>query len=185
MEYVPVVNEDDEWIYSARRDIVHDEEKPLWHRSVTVLTFASEDREQLLVQRRSSNKERKPGYREFTGGHVESGESYREAAIREYAEELLDRPPEHTSIESEDFEKVIKLDKQSPDNHEKVAVYSTVYDGPFDLSDEVDSAWYAPVDEVLEDIEENPGEYTNSAVRSFEEYFETAEELTNVPGYRF
>ena len=175
MEYVPVVDEDDEWIYSARRELVHDEENPLWHRSVTVVTFKTEEKEELLVQRRSADKERKPGLLEFTGGHVLSGESYREAAIREYCEELMDRTPEQTSIQDEDFQDIGKLDKESPDNREKVEVYSTVYDGPFDLSEEVDAAWYAPVEEVAEDIYENPERYTNSTVESLENCLETIE----------
>ena len=175
MEYVPVVDEDDEWVYSARRELVHDEENPAWHRSVTVLTFRTEEQDELLVQRRSKDKERKPHLLEFTGGHVLSGESYREAAIREYCEELMDREPEQTSIEDSDFEELMKLDKKSPDNWEKVSVYHTVYDGPFDLSEEVDSAGFAPVDKVAEDIENNPEMYTNSAVESLTEYLEDSD----------
>lgn len=175
MEYVPVVDENDEWLYSMRREHVHDQENPLWHRSVTALTFRTEEKQELLVQRRSADKERKPGLMEFTGGHVLSGESYREAAIREYCEELLDREPEQTSIEDSDFEELVKLDKKSPDNWEKVSVYQTVYDGPFDLSEEVDSAEFAPVDKVAKDIENNPEMYTNSAVESLTEYLESSD----------
>ncbi|WEL23475.1 NUDIX domain-containing protein [Candidatus Nanohalovita haloferacivicina] len=175
IEYVPVVDEDDEWMYNARRELVHDEENPAWHRSVTVLTFRTDEQEELLVQRRSEDKERKPGLLEFTGGHVLSGESYREAAIREYCEELMDREPEQTSIEDDDFEELTNVDKKSPDNWEKVSVYHTIYDGPLDLSEEVDSAWYAPVDEVVEDIEDNPEMYTNSAVESLKAYLESSE----------
>lgn len=173
MEYVPVVNENDEWLFSARRGAVHDEENPLWHRSVTVLTFQTPERENLLVQRRSADKERKPGHLEFPGGHVESGETYLEAAIREYSEELLDRRPDQTSITADDFTAVQKIDKMSHDNYEKVKVYSTVYDGPFDLSDEVDSVWYEPVDELDDNMARHPDIYTNSTKQSFEEYFES------------
>lgn len=168
-----MVDEDDQHLFDARRAHVHDEENPLWHRSVTVLTFRTEERDEMLIQRRSRNKERKPGLLEFAGGHVLSGEGYREAAIREYAEELLDRRPEQTNIGAEDFQELEKLDKKSPDNYEKVAVYSTVYDGPLELSDEVMEAEYVPVQEVAQDISQNPENYTNSTVESFQAYQET------------
>ncbi len=178
---MPVVDEEDEWLFNARREHVHSDQNPLWHRSATVLTFRTEERDEILVQRRSQEKERKPGLLEFTGGHVLAGESYREAAIREYCEELMDRRPGNTSIQDKDFQELEKLDKKSSDNWEKTAVYSTVYDGPFDLSDEVEEAWYAPVEEVEMDISENPDKYTNSATRSLESYLENwkVEELVN------
>jgi 8-oxo-dGTP pyrophosphatase MutT (NUDIX family) len=171
-EYVPVIDEDDEVLYNARRSVCHSEENPLWHRSVTVLTFRSDDMEEILVQRRSDEKERKPGLLEFAGGHVLAGEDYCEAAIREYSEELLDRPPEDTGIEYEDFLSLGKVDKRSPDNCEKVAVYATVYNGSFDLSDEVADAWFEPFEDVVQDIGSRPERYTNSTRRSLEEFLE-------------
>jgi isopentenyldiphosphate isomerase len=172
LEYVPVVDEEDQYLFDMRRELVHDEKNPLWHRSVTVLTFRTENRDEILIQRRSRDKERKPGLLEFAGGHVLSGEEYREAAIREYAEELLDRRAELTSIDMEDFRQLEKIDKKSPDNYEKVSVYSTVYDGPLDLSDEVMEAEYVSVQELAQDIEQNPENYTNSTLESFRAYNE-------------
>lgn len=171
-EYVSVVDEEDNVVYNARRSLCHSDENPLWHRSVTVLTFESEDMENVLLQQRSGDKERKPGLMEFAGGHVLAGEDYCEAAIREYAEELLDRTPEQTSIEYEDFWPLGRMDKKSEDNWEKVAVYATVYDGPFNLSEEVRDAWFEPFETAVEDIHSRPERYTNSTKRALEEFYD-------------
>ena len=47
-----------------------------------------EGRWELIYEVRSNNLKRQPGEISFPGGQVEDGESYREAAIRETAEEL-------------------------------------------------------------------------------------------------
>lgn len=59
----------------------------LWHRSVQVLIFATDDR--LLLQRRSDTKDLFPGYYcASASGHVAAGDGYDETADREVREEL-------------------------------------------------------------------------------------------------
>ncbi|MFX0183696.1 MAG: NUDIX domain-containing protein [Candidatus Hodarchaeota archaeon] len=84
-ELLVVVDEHDRPIGIASRSQCHRE--GLIHRSVGVVVFNSTGK--VLFQRRSKNKDLYP--RKFTlsaTGHVEVGESYREAAHRELREEL-------------------------------------------------------------------------------------------------
>lgn len=170
MEYLPVIDEEDQVKYRARKEICHSAENPLRHRSVTVMTFKSEKRDQILVQRRSPYKKRKPGLLELTSGHVAAGETYREAAEREYAEELFDCTPEEAPFSSEELNCLYKLDKESEDNLEKIKVYSTVQDRSFNLSDEVQEAYFEPIEEVLKEASKHPQNYTNSALKALKEY---------------
>jgi len=69
----------------ATRDECH--KKGLWHRAV--YAFIVNDKNEILLQRRSSNKKQWPNKWDVTiGGHVLMGEFGREALIRETKEEL-------------------------------------------------------------------------------------------------
>ena len=89
-ELLDVVDENDSVIGVAERRAIH--LKGLFHRSVHVFVIDRECR--IYLQRRSLNKEEHPGkWDSSAAGHVHSGESYSEAAVRELAEELgLDNP---------------------------------------------------------------------------------------------
>lgn len=84
-EFLEVVNEKNEVVELKSRKEVHD--KNLLHRSIHIMLFNSVGR--LALQKRSMNKDRYPGYfTSATSGHVNPGESYEQAAIRELKEEL-------------------------------------------------------------------------------------------------
>src|SRR5664279_3413535 len=84
-EYFDVVNERDEPVGRATRREVHARE--LLHRSVHVLVFDSAGR--LFLQKRSMAKDRDPGLWESScSGHVDAGEDYDTAVVRELGEEL-------------------------------------------------------------------------------------------------
>lgn len=84
-EVFDVVDRLDQVIGQAPRSRVH--EQGLLHRAVHVFVFNS--RGQLLLQRRSASKDEYPlRYTSSASGHLETGESYLEAAIRELKEEL-------------------------------------------------------------------------------------------------
>ena len=84
MEIYDVVDEDDKVIGKATRKKIHD--KRLIHRSVMFFIFDKKGR--IFVTQRTKHKE---FYKEYwsivLGGHVNSGETYEEAAIRECKEE--------------------------------------------------------------------------------------------------
>lgn len=85
MEYLDVIDENDQVIDKKTRKVVH--EKRLRHR--TVMFFVVSPEGKILVTKRSDNKDFFPGYWSIVlGGHVKSGETYEEALITEMNEEI-------------------------------------------------------------------------------------------------
>lgn len=85
MEMFDVVNERDEVIGRASRREVH--ATGLWHRAVHVLVFDSQGR--VFLQKRSMLKDLSPGLWDSScSGHLDAGEDYDTAAVRELAEEI-------------------------------------------------------------------------------------------------
>ena len=81
---VDLVNNKDEIIGTISRKEAH--EKELWHRLIEVWFFDSQGR--ILLQKRSKQKKVEAGILEWTvSGHVDSGETYEEALVRETQEE--------------------------------------------------------------------------------------------------
>jgi isopentenyl-diphosphate delta-isomerase type 1 len=86
MELFDIVDENDNVIGTARRDECHGN-PALVHRAVHVLVVNANG--DMLLQERSALKDIQPGkWDTSVGGHLEPGESYRDAAVREMAEEL-------------------------------------------------------------------------------------------------
>ncbi len=84
-EILDVVDEDDRVIGQATRSDVH--KNDLAHRASHILLFNSAG--SIYVQRRSPSKDRHPSKLDSSAaGHVDSGESYLDCAIRELKEEL-------------------------------------------------------------------------------------------------
>ncbi len=89
-EMLPVVDANDRVVGRERRGVIH--RRGLLHRAVHVLLFDQAGR--LYLQRRSRIKDTHPGkWTSSASGHVDPGESYEVAAVRELREELgLDCP---------------------------------------------------------------------------------------------
>lgn len=85
-EYLEVVNEKGEIIGKELRSKIHGNPS-LIHRVTHVLVFNR--RGELLLQKRSGNKDVAPGkWDTSVGGHVNAGETIEEAVLREMEEEL-------------------------------------------------------------------------------------------------
>ena len=82
-----IVDSNDTVVGSAPRSIVHRER--LMHRAAHILIFCNVGgRKKILLQKRSMSKDSYPGrYTTSCSGHVDSGETYDEAAVRELSEE--------------------------------------------------------------------------------------------------
>jgi len=85
-EIFDVVDACDNVIGQASRGEVHS--KGLFHRAIHVFVFNEE--EEIFLQRRSLVKDVAPGlWSSSCSGHVDSGETYEEAAHRELVEEIF------------------------------------------------------------------------------------------------
>jgi len=118
-EYFDIVDENDRVIGQAPRSSCHGDPS-LVHRVAHVLLFNS--RGDLLLQKRSVCKDIQPGkWDTSVGGHLDPGETYLEAAIREMREELGVSGVPLTLL----YHSKIRNEIES----ENVATYLTIYDG--------------------------------------------------------
>ena len=125
-EIFDVVDEEDRIIGEARRDQVHGNPS-LIHRVVHVLVF-NRDHE-LYLQKRSRTKDVQPGkWDTSVGGHVDKGETYGEAAVREMEEEL--------GIKGEHLDFLYKYRHCNEFESEFVSTYSCLWDGAITLCPE-------------------------------------------------
>ena len=114
-------------------------EKRLWHRSVFVAVVSNDG--QILVHRRADTKDVWPGWWDLAvGGVCIPGESWRDAAVRELAEEV--------GVEGVDVEFVATGAYRDRDVALVAAVFVSRTDGPFRFADgEVTEAhWVRPDD---------------------------------------
>lgn len=85
MEFLDIVDRNDAVISQASKEYVY--KKSLCHRISHVLIFNDEGK--MVVQKRSKNVSFCPDHwSTAVGGHVQAGETYKEAALREFQEEL-------------------------------------------------------------------------------------------------
>ena len=157
-----VVNERDEVIDARPRSVVH--AQGLLHRAVHVLVFNS--RGDIFLQKRSMLKDRQPGVWDSScSGHVDSGETYDETAVRELREEIgLDLNKIATGA-SQSLEKLFKIDACEETDAEFVWVYRCENDGPFQLHpEEIETGgWFAPK-KVTNWIAERPEDFSSAFV---------------------
>ena len=137
-EVFDIVDERDRVIGQRSRAETH--RLGLLHRAVHVLVF--DDAARVLLQKRSLSKDSNPGLWDTSvGGHLDSGEDYDGAALRETAEELgiaLRQPPPL----------LFKLDACEQTGWEFVQVYRLRHEGPFrPQSSEIDELrWFTPAE---------------------------------------
>jgi isopentenyl-diphosphate delta-isomerase type 1 len=139
MELFDIVDEDDNVVGMATRAECHGNPE-LIHRVVHVLVVSSKG--DLLLQKRSPNKDIQPGkWDTSVGGHLDPGESYHEAALREMSEELGLTGLPLTFL----YKSKIRNEIES----ENVATYLTSFDGEVLWNPhEIDSARYWTAEEI-------------------------------------
>ena len=121
-EMMDVVNRRDEVTGRLPREEIY--KQSLMHRIVHVIVFDNTGK--IALQKRSSVVSFCPSHWSTSaGGHVQSGESYREAAERELKEELGISLP---------LRLMKKHFYRAPNTPNKfLSVYKAVFDGPFDF----------------------------------------------------
>jgi len=154
-EIFDVVNDRDEVTGQATRKEVH--KRRLLHRAVHALAFGRDGR--VFLQKRSMLKDTSPGcWDSSCSGHLDSGEPYETAVVRELGEEIgLTVAPEHG------LEPLFKLDACAETGWEFVWIYQLKSDGPFVLHPaEIDHGEWFSTAEVTRGIAERPREFTRA-----------------------
>ncbi|MGB9602795.1 MAG: NUDIX hydrolase [Verrucomicrobiia bacterium] len=154
-EIYNVVDENDAVIGSAPRSEIH--RLGLKHRAVHILIFNSSG--EVFLQKRSMKKDRSPGvWDSSASGHVDRGETYDDAAMRELKEEL--------GITGKiELKKRLKLNASPETDNEFVWVYTGLYEGEFNLNkDEISyGKWFHPK-QIEEHLISSPHQFSDSFI---------------------
>lgn len=123
-ELFTLVDEDDVELGSITRGQAHGDNTKI-HRGAWVIVF--NDQEEVYLQKRSLTKDRNPGLWTLSvGGHLTFGQTYTEAAKREFLEELGVVAPSLTMLH--------KYLMKSKFESEIDTVYKALHNGPFRLN---------------------------------------------------
>lgn len=143
-EILDVVDENNEVVGEAPFEEIY--ERRLNHRIVHVLVF--NENGEVFLQQRSAKKKFCPGHWSTSaGGHVQKGETYEDAAVRELKEELGASAG------------LTKL-WEGPYDHYRMRkfmqVFRAVHEGPFNLNREelMDGRWFS-VKDVQDMVKKN------------------------------
>ena len=148
-EVFDVVDADDQVTGTATRGDVH--ARHLLHRAVHVFVFNK--RGDLLLQQRSRLKDVHPGlWDSSVSGHLDSGEDYPAAALRELDEEMAIRSATPTQVAT--------LPASAATGWEHVHIFQARHDGPllFPCA-EVSAAMWLPVAEIRAWIAARPADF--------------------------
>jgi isopentenyldiphosphate isomerase len=157
-EIFDLVDENDIVIGSADREDFHGDPRMI-HRVAHVLVFDSSG--ELYLQKRSINKDVQPGkWDTSVGGHVNSGESYEEAAYREMKEEL--------GIEGTVIEFLYRYLHRNDYESEFVSTYRCFWNGAIDIEkDEIDDGRFWSLKAIRE---ADPRKFTPNFLDELERY---------------
>ena len=154
-EIFDVVDENDQVTGQATRAEVH--AKKLLHRAVHV--FVYNKRGDLLLQQRSMFKDAHPGvWDSSVSGHLDSGENYLTASIRELHEEM-------GILAESSPEEIARIQPCEDTGWEHVRLYRTRHNGPvrFPAAEVETAAWFPP-DEIAAWIAARPEDFASGFV---------------------
>lgn len=148
-ELFDIVDTVDQVIGKERRGIVH--ATGMLHRAVHILVQNSSS--EIFVQKRSMSKDSNPGrWDSSASGHLDSGEDYDTAAVRELEEEL--------GIQVEALKRIARLDASPETGNEFVWIYRACHEGPFQLHPtEISDGRWVSKKHLQEWMEERPDEF--------------------------
>lgn len=158
MEYLDLVNENDEIIGKEDRDVIY---KNNWRnfRVINIMIFTSDNK--IIVPKRSSNRRVFPNCFDCSvGGHVSSGETYEQAAYRELEEEL--------GIVDVKLEEIGYFKPQDIDTSAFSKMYKLVYDEKLNYDkDGIQEIYYMTKEEISKLIDENPKQFKGDYPKFF------------------
>lgn len=164
---IQIVDEQDNPIGTATKQEAWD--KGLWHRIIRIMLIDENGR--ILLQKRAPNKKPKPNcWDDSVSGHVDAGESYLAAALRELYEEL--------GIKAEDLEEAgtfranSEIDGVAIHRFNKVYKLSVQSDIKFKIEkDEVSEVCWFTLEEALRLAKERPEEMTYGLAEVLSRYY--------------
>ena len=163
IETFDIVNAQDNLIGKAKRDECH--EKGLLHRGVHVLVFDGLGK--VLVRQRSHKKDVYPDFWEASiSGHVNSGEVYKEAALRALREKLA------IAIAPKQLKQVIKFGLHTEEERQFVMLYVLLdYKGDWTFDkDETKIANWWTIEKLQEEVKKAKKFFTPSFLHVFKSY---------------
>ena len=163
-ELFDVVDENDVPVRTATRSEVHSEN--LIHRAVHV--FVLNRNGDLYLQKRSRLKDKNPGvWDSSVSGHLDAGENYHHAAVRELGEEI------GISLENPDsLEHVLYLKPSGETGWKHIQVFLTRHSGTVNFpSSEIESMMPFPIAEIKAWMAAVPGDFSPA----FRLIFETSD----------
>lgn len=139
-EWFDIVDEDDRIVGRATRADCHGNPE-LIHRVAHVLVI--DRKKQMLLQKRSMSKDVQPGrWDTSVGGHLDLGESYLDAAVREMREEL--------GIINASLDFLYYSRIRNSIESENVATFITIYDGEINFDPcEIDAVRFFSPEEIV------------------------------------
>lgn len=169
-EIFDVVDANDEVTGTATRSEVHAQK--LIHRAVHV--FVINKRGDLLLQKRSLLKDMCPGlWDSSVSGHLDSGEDYATAAVRELQEEMgivADVPPEE----------IARITPGPETGWEHVRLYRIRHDGNLRFpSAEIEAVMWFPLAEITAWVKSNPLDFAPGFLECWEKFQESVAEIAS------
>lgn len=163
-EFVVLVNPEDEVLGLMEKQQAH--VNGLLHRAFSIFLFNSKG--EMLLQKRAAEKYHSPNqWTNAVCSHPRNGETYLDGAKRRLKEELG-----ITADLSEKFNFIYKADVgEGLWEHELDHVFVGTYEGDFNLNkDEVDDVRYVSMEELDQELAENPEHFTEWFKIILEEY---------------
>jgi len=152
-EYFDVVDESGSVIGKAKRSECHGN-PDLIHRTIHAVVFHPDGR--MLLQKRSMNKDVQPGkWDTAVGGHLDSGEDFQTAVLREIKEEL------GLLVDFSDLEYIMDAKIRNSIESENIKVYKLIHAGPFNFQkEEIEKVEFWDMGDLEKSIESNPKAFT-------------------------
>jgi isopentenyldiphosphate isomerase len=160
-EKFDVVNAADVRMYSVYgKEKLHDQPAGCYHRAVHV--FIEVVRGRFLIQLKAPGTENENKWSSAVSGHVRSGESYKDAAIRETKEEL------GIDIAANELEQIAKVHPTPETGGEFVVLFTYLMDDETEILNidkkEVKGTLINKLDLIVKDVDENRDKYSPAFV---------------------
>ncbi|MEA2038125.1 MAG: NUDIX domain-containing protein [Nanoarchaeota archaeon] len=164
-EMVDVIDDNDKVIKTVPRAEIR--KNNLGHRSAHLLIFNS--KRELLITKRSEDKDIEPGFYEYPAGMLSANESYEENAKREIYEE--------PGIQNPEMEFLFDFRYKDDIRNQFIRVFKVIYDGNIKPMDgEVTDYVFLPKDKLQETIKEKKDRFCKNRIAVLEKYL--GEKLT-------